>query len=151
MRPEEIRPDTKLATIIGYNAQTGRSRRYFNTLMKEQNINATAIALNIKDEHFGFTMQNLAKSKVDKMILEPEFKELVLKYCDSSNSDLRVDIIEIIDGKIVGINLDDELKNLPLDISLWDLNMIEVAKMMIVANRWYSAKIELDNIPLMIK
>jgi hypothetical protein len=151
MRPEEIRPDTKLVTIIGYNAQTGKSRKYFNTLMKTQNINATAIALNIKDEHFSFTMQNLAKSKVDKMILEPEFKELVLKYCDSSNSDFKVDIIEIIDGKIVGINLDDELKNLQSDISLWDLNMIEVAKMMIVANRWYSAKIELDNIPLMIR
>jgi hypothetical protein len=151
MRPEEIRPDTKLVTIIGYNAQTGKSRKYFNTLMKTQNINATAIALNIKDEHFSFTMQNLAKSKVDKMILEPEFKELVLKYCDSSNNDFKVDIIEIIDGKIVGINLDDELKNLQSDISLWDLNMIEVAKMMIVANRWYSAKIELDNIPLMIR
>lgn len=151
MRPEEIKPDTKLITIIGYNAQTGKSRKYFNSLMKEQSINATAIALNIKDEHFGFTMQNLAKSKVDKMILEPEFKEPVLKYCDSTNSDKEVDIIEIIDGKIVGINLDDELKNLQADISFWDLNMIEVAKMMIVANRWYNAKIELDNIPLMIR
>lgn len=151
MRPEEIRPDTKLVTIIGYNAQTGRSRRYFNALMKAQNINATAIALNIKDEHFGFTMQNLAKSKVDKMILEPEFKDLVLKYCDSNNNDKEVDIIEVVDGKIVGINLDNELKKLQPDISFWDLNMIEVAKMMIVANRWYSAKIELDNIPLMIK
>ena len=151
MRPEEIKPDTKLITIIGYNAQTGKSRKYFNSLMKEQSINATAIALNIKDEHFGFTMQNLAKSKVDKMILEPEFKEPVLKYCDSTNSDKEVDIIEIIDGKMVGINLDDELKNLQADISFWDLNMIEVAKMMIVANRWYNAKIELDNIPLMIR
>jgi len=48
MRPEEIRPDTKLCTILGYNAQTSNRRRYFNRILKLNGINATAIALNIK-------------------------------------------------------------------------------------------------------
>ena len=69
MQPHEIKPDTGLCTILGYNAQTGYMRRYFNKIMKRNGINATAIALNITDEHFDFTMKNVAESKVTQMMM----------------------------------------------------------------------------------
>ena len=40
MKPEEIRPDTELCTIVGYNAQIGDRRKYFNRILKESGINA---------------------------------------------------------------------------------------------------------------
>ena len=62
MKPEEIKPDTGLCTILGYNAQTGFVRKYFNKIMRHNGLNATAIALNITDEHYAFTMENVAQS-----------------------------------------------------------------------------------------
>ena len=112
MRPEEIKPDTGLCTILGYNAQTGYVRKYFNKIMKHNGLNATAIALNITDEHYDFTMQNVAESKVDRMMLEREFQKKSFHYCDQldevSTREKRVDFIEIKEGKIHGYCLDDE-------------------------------------------
>ena len=99
MKPEEIKPDTKLCTILGYNAQTGHLRKYFNKWLKISSINATAIALNITDEHFDITMSSVASSKVDKMILEFEFQMKALEYCDNGDTLKSVDFIEIVDGK----------------------------------------------------
>ncbi|MCF6245602.1 MAG: hypothetical protein L3J43_11290, partial [Sulfurovum sp.] len=73
MKPEEIKPDTGLCTILGYNAQSGYMRKYFNKILKLNNINATAIALNIKDEHFSITMSSVGQSKVKQMMIEKEF------------------------------------------------------------------------------
>ncbi len=83
MRPEEIKPDTKLCTILGHNAQTGYMRKYFNKIMKYNSKNATAIALNITDENFDFTMKNVGQSKVDMMMIEREFGEKAIPYCES--------------------------------------------------------------------
>ena len=82
MQPHEIKPDTKLCTILGHNAQTGYMRRFFNKIMKRNEENATAIALNISDEHFHFTMTNVGESKVDKMMIEREFGDKALAYCE---------------------------------------------------------------------
>ncbi|RUM69099.1 MAG: hypothetical protein DSZ07_05480, partial [Sulfurovum sp.] len=116
MKPEEIKPDTQLCTIIGYNAQTGNRRRFFNKILKANGINATAIALNIKDEHFSITMESLAKSKVTRMMIEPEFQEQAVDYCDEldERSKVRrmVGFVEVVDGKIMGYNLDVEIDNL---------------------------------------
>ncbi len=154
MRPEEIKPDTKLCTIIGYNAQTGKRRRYFNKILKLNGINATAIALNIKDEHFHFTMENLAKSKVDRMIIEPEFQKSAIEYCDTldERSKVRglVGFIEVVNGKIMGYNLDVTIDNLVENPEFFDENMILAIRMMLLANRWYGAKIDLDLIPTII-
>ena len=150
MRPEEITPDTKLCTIIGYNAQSDNSRRYFNKIMKMYSVNATAIALNIMDEHLTFTLSNVAKSKVNKMIVQREFGLSSIEYCDSVNSQESIDIIEVIDGKVVGSNLDDELKNLK-DISLFDTQEILIAKIILIASRWYNTPIDFDIIPLLMK
>ena len=102
MRPEEIRPDTGLCTILGYNAQTGYMRKYFNKILKHNTINATAIALNIKDEHFDFTMSSVGQSKVDRMMLENEFQVKAVHYCDSLDSCAqnaqRVEFIEVEEG-----------------------------------------------------
>lgn len=149
MQPHEIKPDTQLCTIIGYNAQTGNSRRYFNRILKESGVNATAIALNISDDHFAFTMQNLANSKVDKMIIEYEFGVDALKYCQKSNSSESVDFVEVVDGQIIGTNLDEELAK-HINPQMLDERAKFAAKMMLIAAKWYGVTIDMDAIPLLI-
>lgn len=155
MHPHEIQPDTKLCTILGYNAQTGYTRRYFNKVLKKQGINATAIALNISDEHFDFTMSNVAHSKVDRMMIEKEFQQSAVQYCDSLNGaaqrEQRVDFIEIDEGRIMGYCLDDEVNSLFEKPEFLDDQIRFVAKMILVANRWYGAKVDVDEIPLLIE
>lgn len=148
MRPEEIRPDTKLCTILGYNAQTSNRRRYFNRILKLNGINATAIALNIKDEHFNFTMKNLPNSKVDRVILEDEFQREVLEFCKNRDELERAEFIEVDSGEIIGHFLD--ISSVVERVEFFDENMILATKMMILANRWYGAKIDLDLIPTII-
>jgi len=154
VRPEEIRPDTELCTILGFNAQTGKCRRYFNRCLKESSINATAIALNIKEEHFTFTMENLPDSKVNRMILEHEFCESVVAYCNGFNACAKekkfVDFIEVADGKIVGYCLDDEIDAYIENPAFVDERIRLAMKMMLLSNRWYGAKIDMDLIPTMI-
>ena len=154
MRPEEIKPDTELCTILGFNAQTGNCRRYFNACLKENGLNATAIALNIKEEHFVFTMENLANSKVNRMMLEHEFCESVVKYCDSLNESAQkrnfVDFVEVIDGKILGYSLDDDIDEYIENPAFVDERIRLAMKMMLLSNRWYGAKIDMDLIPTMI-
>ncbi len=154
MKPEEIKPDTGLCTILGYNAQTGYMRKYFNKILKHNGINATAIALNIKDEHFDFTMSSVGQSKVDKMMLENEFQAKALHYCDTldncAQSAQRVEFIEVEEGKVKGYCLEDEAKALFDKPEFLDDQILFVAKMMLLANRWYGAKIDVDEIPLLI-
>ncbi len=154
MQPHEIKPDTGLCTILGHNAQTGYIRKYFNKIMKHNGINATAIALNITDEHFDFTMSNVGQSKVDKMMIEKEFQAKALSYCDSldeiSQREGRVDFIEVLDGKVIGFCLEDEAKNLFDKPDFLDDQIFFIAKMMLIANRWFNVKIDVDDIPLLI-
>ncbi len=154
MQPHEIKPDTGLCTILGYNAQTGYMRRYFNKIMKHNNRNATAIALNISDEHFDFTMSNVGESKVDKMMIEKEFSDKALAYCEDLNAcakrEKRIDFVEVSDGKVYGYCLDDEAKALFNRPELIDEQNLFVAKMMLLAKRWFDVKIEVDDIPLLI-
>lgn len=154
MRPEEIKPDTGLCTILGHNAQTGYIRKYFNKIMKYNGINATAIALNITDEHFDFTMSNVGQSKVDKMMIEKEFQTKAVSYCDTldevSQREGRVDFIEVQEGKVKGYCLDDEAKKLFDKPEFLDDQILFVTKMMLIANRWFDAKIDVDDIPLLI-
>ena len=154
MKPEEIKPDTELCTILGFNAQTGNSRRYFNRCLKESNINATAIALNIKEEHFDFTMKSLPNSKVNRMIIEHEFGQSVVEYCDYLNESAQkrnfVDFVEVEEGKIVGYSLDDEIELYIENPDFLDERIRLAMKMMLLSNRWYGAKIDMDLIPTMI-
>ena len=154
MEPHEIKPDTGLCTILGYNAQTGYMRKYFNKIMKHNGLNATAIALNITDDHFDFTMTSVGDSKVDRMMIEREFSQKALQYCETLNEcakeNERVDFIEVKEGKVHGYCLDDEAKALFEKPEFLDDQIIFVAKMMILANRWFGAKIEIDDIPILI-
>ncbi|HFU77170.1 MAG TPA: hypothetical protein ENK98_09165 [Epsilonproteobacteria bacterium] len=154
MKPEEIKPDTGLCTIIGYNAQTGYMRRYFNKIMKHNSKNATAIALNISDEHFDFTMSNVGESKVDKMMIEREFSTKALAYCEDIDAcakrEGRVDFIEVEEAKVYGYCLDDEAKALFAQPELIDDQNLFVAKMMLLAKRWFDVNIDVDDIPLLI-
>ena len=151
MRPEEIKPDTQLCTIIGYNAQTGDRRRYFNKILKASNINATAIALNIKDEHFKYTMENLADSKVTRMMIEPEFQKEAVGYCDELDERAKVrglvGFVEVVEGKIMGYNLDVAIDDITDNPEFFDEKMILAIRMMLLAERWYKAKVDLDRIP----
>jgi len=155
VQPYEIKPDTGLCTILGYNAQTGYMRKYFNKILKTQGINATAIALNITDEHFDFTISSVAQSKVDRMMLEKEFQQKALAYCDVLNAtaqrEARVEFIEVKEGKIYGYALDDEAALLFEKPEYLDDQIVFVAKMMLLANRWFNAKIDTDEIPLLIE
>lgn len=154
MQPHEIKPDTGLCTILGHNAQTGYMRKYFNKIMKRNGINATAIALNITDEHFHFTMTNVGESKVTQMMIEKEFGIKAIPYCESLNScaqrEGRVDFVEVTDGQVKGFCLDDEAKALYDRPEFLDDQIIFVTKMMLIANRWFDAKIDVDDIPLLI-
>jgi len=154
MRPEEIKPNTGLCTILGHNAQTGYMRRYFNKIMKHQGINATAIALNVSDEHFAYTMNNVGQSKVTQMMIESEFGQDALHYCDSldevSQREGRLDFIEVEEGKVLGYCLDDEAKALFEKPEFLDEQILFVSKMMLIANRWFDAKIDVDDIPVLI-
>lgn len=154
MLPHEIKPDTKLCTILGYNAQTGYTRKYFNKILKKQGINATAIALNISDEHFDFTMGNVGESKVERMMIEKEFQQKAVTYCDMLNEaaqrEQRVEFVEIEGGKIKGYCLDDDVEALFENPEFLDDQIRFVAKMMLLANRWYGAAIDLDTIPVLI-
>jgi shikimate 5-dehydrogenase len=154
MRPEEIKPNTELCTIIGYNAQTGDRRRYFNRILKESSTNATAIALNIKDEHFKYTMENLADSKVTRMIIEPEFQAEALEYCDELDERAKVrglvGFVEVIDGKIMGYNLDIAIDDIVDNPAFFDEKMTLAIRMMLLAERWYKAKVDLDKIPTIV-
>jgi shikimate 5-dehydrogenase len=154
MKPEEIKPDTGLCTILGHNAQTGYMRKYFNKIMKHNGINATAIALNISDEHFDFTMTNVGQSKVDKMMIEREFGEKAVQYCQSLDECAkragRVDYVEVKNGEVKGYCLEDDAKALFDKPEFLDDQILFVAKMMLIANRWFNAKIEVDDIPLLI-
>ena len=155
MKPEEIKPDTGLCTILGHNAQTGYMRRYFNKIMKLNNKNATAIALNITDEHFDFTMTNVGQSKVDKMMIEREFSIKALSYCETldtcASREGRVDFIEVEDGKVKGYCLADDALALFENPEFLDEHILFVAKMMLLANRWFGTKIDVDAIPLLIE
>jgi len=154
MKPEEIKPDTELCTILGYNAQTGNRRRFFNKILKAKGINATAIALNIKEEHFAITMESLAQSKVTRMMIEDEFQSATVKYCDvlDERSKVRglVGFVEVIDGKIHGYNLDVDIDNLVDNPEFFDEKMVLAIRMMLLAERWYNAEVDLDLIPTII-
>ena len=154
MQPHEIKPDTGLCTILGHNAQTGYTRRYFNKILKANGINATAIALNITDEHFDFTMKNVAQSKVRQMMIEKEFGMKAVAYCDALDAcakrERRVDFIEVNGGKIEGYCFDDEAIALYPAPEFLDDQIIFVTKMMLIASRWFEAKVDTDMIPLLI-
>lgn len=155
MQPYEIKPDTQLCTILGYNAQTGYSRKYFSKIMKYNEINATAIALNITDEHFDFTMRSVGESKVDKMIIEQEFQHEAVGYCYGLDACAkrveRIDFVEVKEGRVQGYCLDDELAKLFENPEYIDDQIRFVARMMLIAHRWYAAPVELDTIPSLIE
>jgi len=154
MKPEEIQPNTKLCTILGYNAQTGKCRKYFNAILKKNGVNATAIALNIKDEHLDTTLEGVAFSKVEKMIFEAEFREVAVLHCDVMNKSAvknnLVDYIEIRDEQIYGYFLSEEVANLVKNPEYVDADMELAIKMMILANKWYGTKIDMDLVPTLI-
>ena len=154
MKPEEIQPNTQLCTILGYNAQTGKCRKYFNAILKANGINATAIALNIKDEHLDTTLDSVATSKVEKMIFEAEFREKSVLFCDVMNSCAitkhYADCIEIKNEQIHGFCLDEEVAKLITKPEYVDADMELATKMMILANKWYGAKIDMDLIPTIV-
>ena len=153
MKPEELRPDTELCTIIGYNAQIGDRRKYFNRILRDSGINATAIALNIKDEHFAVTMKNVAKSRVRRMIIEPEFQAEAVQYCDELDERAKVKglvgFIEIVDGKIIGHNLDVAIDSLTENPEFFDEKMTLAIRMMLLAKRWYNVEVDLNKVPVM--
>ncbi len=75
MRPEEIRPDTKLCTILGYNAQTSNRRRYFNRILKLNGINATSNCSKILKMSILTLQWKIYQTLRDRVILKMRFPE----------------------------------------------------------------------------
>lgn len=151
MQPHEIKPDTKLCTIVGWNAQTGKTRKYFNAILKQNSVNATAIALNLKDENFDFMMKNIAQSPVNQMMVEDDFRFSILNYLDEGKDEEYIDFIEVKDGKIIGYNLENRVDEVAKDIEFMDADMRLATKVLIIANRWYDTPIDMDLVPLIMK
>jgi len=92
------------------------------------------------------TMKNLPNSKVDRVILEDEFKEN-FRFCKNRDELERAEFIELI-WRDYWAFLD--ISSVVERVEFFDDNMILATKMMILANRWYGAKIDLDLIPTII-
>jgi len=99
-------------------------------------------------------MKYVGESKVTQMMIEREFGTKAIPYCESLNScaerEGRVDFVEVTDGKVKGFCLDDEAKALYDRPEFLDDQIIFVTKMILIANRWFDAKINVDDIPLLI-
>jgi len=99
-------------------------------------------------------MSNVGQSKVDKMMIEREFGEKAVHYCQSLDAcatrTKRVDFVEVEAGEVKGYCLEDEAKALFEKPEFLDEQILFVAKMMLIASRWYNAKIDVDDIPVLI-
>jgi shikimate 5-dehydrogenase len=155
MQPHEIKPDTALCTIIGFNAQTSPQRVYFNKILKRYGINATAIALNIKEEHFQNVMASVKGSKVNRMIILPEFQLRAPDMCDmldeSARLHERVDYIEIEEGVIKGFSLEISLAKLFENAHYADDLERLLGRMLLIAHKWYDVPCQIDEIPFLIE
>ncbi len=155
MQPHEIKPDTALCTIIGFNAQTSPQRVYFNKILKRYGINATAIALNVKEEHFQSVMINVRDSKVSRMIILPEFQSRAPEMCDLLDESARlygrVDYIEIGERVIKGFSLDESLAKLFENTHYADDFERLLGRMLLIAHKWYDVPCQIDEIPFLIE
>ena len=99
-------------------------------------------------------MKNLAESKVKKMIIEHEFSENIVHFCDvldeCAKAKKRVDFLEVVEGKINGYCLDDAIDEYIENPDFVDENIRLAMKMMLLSKRWYGAKVEMDLVPTMI-
>ena len=154
MEPYEIKPDTKLCTIIGMSAQVGIARKYFVKVFKQYNLNIAPIALNIKDEHLTITLQGLPNSKIEYTYIEPEYQRAVVHFCNNLNDTAKkleyVDIIEVNDGITTGINLEDEARELFTSGYEIDNNTMLMAKVLLIIKRWYGIDFNSDDIPMLM-
>jgi len=85
---------------------------------------------------------------VDRVILEDEFPKRSFRFCKNRDELERAEFIEVDSGEIIGHFLD--ISSVVERVEFFDDNMILATKMMILANRWYGAKIDLDLIPTII-
>ncbi len=154
MEPHEIKPDTKLCTIIGINAQIGIARKYFVKIFKHFNMNIAPIALNIKDEHLTVTLNGLPNSKIQFTYIEPEHQRAAVNFCQEIDGTTRelgyVDIIEVKDNKAYGINLEYEAKALFPQGYEFDNNTMLMAKLLLIVKRWYGCEFTIDDIPMLM-
>lgn len=154
MNPNEIKPDTKLSTIIGYQAQTGKLRKYFNKILKYYEINATAIALNINETHIDATLKGVKTSKIKEMLISNEFQKIAISYCDTLNEDAKeknyIDFIEVKGQKSYGFCFEEKAKKLYKEPKFIDDETIFITKLILIANRWFNTPIDIDIIPKLI-
>ena len=150
MEAHEIKPDTQLCTILGLMGQNSLERKVFNKILKSEGVNATAIALNVKEEHFDFTFTNIARSKIEKVILLKEFKERVRPFCDVLEGEDEIDYLEIKAGRISAFSLASDIEKLFSNKQMLDESTIKAAKMLLLANKWYGAALDIDTIPVLL-
>jgi hypothetical protein len=88
------------------------------------------------------------------MMIEREFGEKAITYCQSLDAcakrEGRVDFIEVKEGEVYGYCLADDSSALFDKPEFLDDQILFVAKVMILANRWFATEIQVDDIPLLI-
>ncbi len=121
-----ISKKTKLYGLIGEKAGTNRLFVLINKLIKENNVDAMVIPMNIREDDFYFTVANMKKSKVDGAYIDKEFQEAVLELLDDKDEIVQVynkcDFVirdnESLTGYLVeknDVSSQDELANIIFD------------------------------------
>jgi len=85
-----ISKETKLFGLIGEKAGTNRLFAMINRLVKADKVDAMIIPMNIREDDFYFTVQNMKKSQVTGAYIENEYQELVLELLESKDEIVEV-------------------------------------------------------------
>jgi hypothetical protein len=154
MEPHEIKPDTKLCTIIGMSAQVGIARKYFVKVFKHYNLNIAPIALNIKQEHLDITLKGLPNSKIQYSYIEPEYQKEAVAFCDNLDNISKelgyIDIIEVDDKMANGINFENDVRELFPKGYEFDNNTMLMVKILLITKRWYKIEFDINDVPVLM-
>ncbi len=79
---DTIKKQTKLYGLIAENASTNRLFVVLNKTIKQADVDAMMIPMNIRYDDFYFTVSNMKKSHVNGAYIAPEYQEEVVALLD---------------------------------------------------------------------
>ena len=79
---DNISKKTKLFGLIGENAGTNNLFSMINREIKANCVDAMIIPMNIREDDFFYTIQNMKKSHVDGAYIESEFQNRVIELLE---------------------------------------------------------------------
>lgn len=103
---KEIKKDTILFAVVSKDATKSKLIPAYNALFEVNNINASAVIMNIKESDLGFFMNNVRNSQIRAILLESDYKNKIKEFLDNKNeleSDF-IDCFDIKEAKLIGQN-----------------------------------------------